>query len=65
VTDEETPLFERDALVVLEIIALFKHITNSKFECTPVFVPIECGEVIADEPVQFVTVAAVAPVAWR
>lgn len=54
---------ERDALVVLEIGLLFERISNTKFKRTLVFVPVELGEVVADEAMQVVSVGSVAPVA--
>jgi hypothetical protein len=56
---------ERDALVVLEIGLLFERISNTEFKRTLVFVPVELGEVVADEAMQVVSVGSVAPVARR
>ena len=59
----EGPNFERDTLVMLEIVSLFEHVIDIEFECTPVFVPVERVEVVTDETVQFVAFFSVASIA--
>jgi len=54
--------FERDPLVVLEIVAVSEYVTDAEFECTLVFVPVERVEIVTDETVQLVAVFSGAPV---
>jgi hypothetical protein len=44
-----TTHFECDSFVVLEVVAVFKHVTDAEFDCTSLFIPVERVQVIPNE----------------
>jgi len=57
--------FECETFVVIKAVPVFKHVTNTEFKYTSLFVPVERVQVVADEAVQLVAVVTGAPIPRR
>lgn len=57
--------FERDTLVVFEVVAVLQHVADAELKRPAVLIPVDGVKVVAHDPVQLVTVVTIAPVARR
>ncbi len=60
-----TTHFQRDTLVVIEVVPIFEDITDTQFDCTAVLVPVDRVEVVPDEAVQVGAIITIPPIAGR
>ncbi|MCD2205201.1 hypothetical protein LPA46_17960 [Halobacterium sp. KA-6] len=54
--------FEGEAFLIVKVVAVLKNVADAERQRTPILIPVEGVEVVADEAMQLVAVVAVAPV---
>jgi hypothetical protein len=56
------PNFEGEAFLIVEVVAVLEDVADAELQGTPILVPVEGVEIVADESVQLVAIVAIPPV---